>query len=341
MTRIYLIRHAEAEGNLYRLSHGQYNSTVTPGGYRQLAALRRRFRDIPVDAVYGSDLLRTQTTASAIYVPKGLPFRPMPLLREVCVGIWEEKTWAEIQRMDPQMLLDFNLRPHLWHVEGAEDFAVVRDRMLHGLRQIIAENPGKTVAAASHGSALRILVGTLRGMSLEEIGTGMGHCDNTGVTLLEAAGPEEIRVVFQEDTSHLSDELSTLRRQNWHRGREQQVQEPGLWYVRADRPGGRDQRAMLGEREAGALSMELESGALRITRYEIDPELRGMRLGTQLMGQAVQYARHRGRERIVLTCGADTEAFFAQFGFLTTGGQGDRRDMAMDIRLVIREIPEE
>ena len=70
-------------------------------------------------------------------------------------------------------------------------------------------------------------------------------------------------------------------------------------------------------------------------------ELRGMRLGTQLMGQAVQYARHRGRERIVLTCGADTEAFFAQFGFLTTGGQGDRRDMAMDIRLVIREIPEE
>ena len=155
MTRIYLIRHAEAEGNLYRLSHGQYNSTVTPRGYRQLAALRRRFRDIPIDAVYGSDLLRTQTTASAIYVPKGLPFRPMPLLREVCVGVWEEKTWAEIQRMDPQMLLDFNLRPHLWHVEGAEDFAVVRERMLRGLGQIIREDPGKTVAVARQGAALR------------------------------------------------------------------------------------------------------------------------------------------------------------------------------------------
>ena len=341
MTRIYLIRHAEAEGNLYRLSHGQYNSTVTPRGYRQLAALRRRFRDIPVDAVYGSDLLRTQTTASAIYVPKGLPFRPMPLLREVCVGVWEEKTWAEIQRMDPQMLLDFNLRPHLWHVEGAEDFAVVRERMLRGLGQIIRENPGKTVAVASHGSALRILVGTLRGMSLEEIGTGMGHCDNTGVTLLEAAGPEEIRVVYLEDTSHLSDELSTLRRQNWHKGQEQQVREPGLWYVRADRPGGRDQRAMLEEREAGHLSLDLERDALRITRYEIDPDLRGMRLGTQLMGQAVQYARHQGRERIVVTCGADTEAFFAQFGFVTTAERGEARDMAMDIRLVIREIPEE
>ena len=56
MTRIYLIRHAEAEGNLYRLSHGQYNSTVTPRGYRQHAALCRRSRDLPIEAVYDSDL---------------------------------------------------------------------------------------------------------------------------------------------------------------------------------------------------------------------------------------------------------------------------------------------
>ena len=28
MTTIYLIRHAEAEGNLYRRAHGWYNSTA-------------------------------------------------------------------------------------------------------------------------------------------------------------------------------------------------------------------------------------------------------------------------------------------------------------------------
>lgn len=26
MTTIYLVRHAEAEGNLYRIAHGHYNS---------------------------------------------------------------------------------------------------------------------------------------------------------------------------------------------------------------------------------------------------------------------------------------------------------------------------
>ena len=39
MTRIYLIRHAEAEGNIYRIAHGQYNSALTDKGWLQVRAL--------------------------------------------------------------------------------------------------------------------------------------------------------------------------------------------------------------------------------------------------------------------------------------------------------------
>ena len=128
--------------------------------------------------MYGSDLTRTHITASALYVPRGLEFRPLPLLREIRLGVWEQLSWGQIQRMDKQMYVDFNKRPDLWRVEGAETFAQVRDRTLEGIRQIAAENPGGTVAAASHGAALRTLLGTLQGMSLEEIGQ-TGHGDNT------------------------------------------------------------------------------------------------------------------------------------------------------------------
>lgn len=38
MTTIYLIRHAEAEGNIYRRYHGWYNSLITLNGYRQIQA---------------------------------------------------------------------------------------------------------------------------------------------------------------------------------------------------------------------------------------------------------------------------------------------------------------
>lgn len=56
MTRIYLIRHAEAEGNLYRIAHGHEEGLITDyRGPRQIRSLAQRFRDIPVDAVYASD----------------------------------------------------------------------------------------------------------------------------------------------------------------------------------------------------------------------------------------------------------------------------------------------
>jgi len=336
ITRIYLIRHAEAEGNLFRVAHGQYNSIITPRGYQQLGYLRERFRSIPIDAVYGSDLLRTHTTASAIYTPKGLAFRPLPLLREVCLGIWEQKSWGEIQRMDRQMYIDFNKRPDLWHVEGAETFAVVRDRMLAGIRRIAAENPGKTVAATSHGAALRTLLGTLQGMSLAEIGR-TGHGDNTAVSLLEVEGGE-IRVVFRDDASHVPASASTFRRQSWHRG--DAATEPGLWFrtVR-ENEAGRTVEALLDEEPAGRVAFQAEGGALRVTEYEIVPALRGQRYGVQLLGQAVQFARTLGLERLSISCPAELAGYFLKYAFGQAESQGAVTQLTLDIRRIIREIP--
>ena len=53
-------------------------------------ALSRRFADIPVDAVYASDLYRTCATASAIYRPKGLPLHRG--------GICGRSAWASGRR---------------------------------------------------------------------------------------------------------------------------------------------------------------------------------------------------------------------------------------------------
>ena len=70
MTRLYLIRHAEAEGNLYRVAHGHCNGLITNyRGYQQIDALRERFRKVDIDAVYSSDLYRTQITARAAKGP--------------------------------------------------------------------------------------------------------------------------------------------------------------------------------------------------------------------------------------------------------------------------------
>ena len=207
MTTIYLIRHAEAEGNLYRIAQGQDNSILTDLGWQQIRALERRFAEIPVDAVYASDLYRTCATASALYRPKGLPLHRCPGLREICVGVWEQKTWGEIARRDPEQLEDFNRRLHLWHVEGAETPQAVQARMLAAVREIAAANDGRTVAVFSHGCAIRLTLAALQGIPLEELGrTPTGS--NTAVSLLRAEGAD-IEVVYRDDARHLTDPACT------------------------------------------------------------------------------------------------------------------------------------
>lgn len=97
MTTIYLIRHAEAEGNLYRRIHGWYDSLITKNGERQIQALEQRFDSVSIDAVYSSDLIRTQLTAGAICRPKNLPLHLHPGLREIHMGDWEDLTWGEVR----------------------------------------------------------------------------------------------------------------------------------------------------------------------------------------------------------------------------------------------------
>ena len=43
MTILYLIRHAEAEGNVFRRLQAQYDAMITPNGMKQIAALQKRF----------------------------------------------------------------------------------------------------------------------------------------------------------------------------------------------------------------------------------------------------------------------------------------------------------
>ena len=139
MTKLYLIRHAEAEGNLYRRIHGQYNSLITNNGYRQIKALEKRFQDIPIDAVYSSDLFRTMTTARAIYVPKGLALHTRPDLREINMGDWEDRSFADVDRTDHEMMALFSASSPDYRAPNGESFPEIRRRGVKAILDIAAQ----------------------------------------------------------------------------------------------------------------------------------------------------------------------------------------------------------
>ena len=344
MTSIYLIRPAEAEGNLYRIAQGQDNSNLTDRGWRQVQALEKRFADVHIDAVYASDLYRTCATASAIYKPKGLPLHRVRGLREICVGCWEQRTWGDIYRKDPLQMDYFNHQPAKWCVEGAETPWQVQERVLEALRTLAVEHEGKTIAVFSHGYAIRLVLAHLQGYTMEEVGqTPTG--DNTAVSLLEVNG-DQMKVVFRDDNSH----LKTPEYLAGEKVRKRAVAlEPGLWFEPLRLPEQADflkelVAANWNRREAfdearlladaivrqtlvgylrgepiGVVQLGPESGWISLLCIREDCRKRGF--GAQLIGQAVQHTRPRGGEKLSVAFEEDpaAQAFFGDYGFSCVG----------------------
>lgn len=231
MTTLYLIRHAEAEGNLYRRIHGQYNSLITDNGYRQIRALQERFADVPIDAVYSSDLFRTMTTARAIYVPKGLPLQTRSDLRELNMGEWEDRSWAGIDRANKEMMSLFSATSPDFRAPGGESFPEVRRRGTAALLDIAAKHPNGTVAVFAHGTFIRNTVAEFLGIGPENM-KKMGHSDNTAVSLLEIENGK-VHVVYMDDNSHLTPEISTLARQHWWNKADKKL-DVNLWFAPFD-----------------------------------------------------------------------------------------------------------
>ena len=294
MTRIYLIRHAEAEGNIYRRMHGQYDSRITPNGLLQIAALKQRFAEVPLDAVYASDLFRTRKTAEALYLPKGLPLRPDPRFREVGVGTWEDLPFGALERNFPAELALFSRDPENWQVPGAESYEAYSARFEAGLRAVAEAHPGGTAAIFTHGCVLSGGLHRVLGIPHDS-----SRADNTSVSLLEYEDGV-FTPVYLYDNSHLSEAISTRARQRWWR---RQGGKFNLWFreagagdealydpAHAPGPGDRVWIALLEEEPVGWVSVT----GTGLSSIWLRPAYRHRRFGDQLFGQAVSQLRAAG-----------------------------------------------
>ncbi|MDD6089434.1 MAG: bifunctional histidine phosphatase family protein/GNAT family N-acetyltransferase [Clostridiales bacterium] len=205
MTEIYVIRHAQAEGNLYHMMQGTWDGDVTALGLRQIDALAERFRHIPIDALYSSDLYRTRLTASAITRWHDVPIQLDKRLREMHVGPWETQFFANVGQDYPEEFRAFISDPEHFHLDGAESYIDVRERTAEALREIALLNPGRTVAVVTHGLAIRCMLSGVCGIPLDDT-AALPIFTNTGVAKLQYENGV-FTPVYINDHSHLSPEL--------------------------------------------------------------------------------------------------------------------------------------
>lgn len=228
MTRVYLIRHGEAEGNIYRRAQGQYNSYITKKGERQIAALAERFKDEHIDALYSSDLRRTITTAGAITKYHNLEIVTDPRLREISIGVWEDRPWGNLTLENPKNMWCFNNDPANWSTEGGESYEALQSRMFEVVTEIAARHDGQTVVCVSHGTAIRSLICKIKNVASSDI-TTIEHGDNTCVSLLEIEGGS-IKIDYYNDNRHIPQSMSTFANQAWWQ-HEDSIDDSNLWFA--------------------------------------------------------------------------------------------------------------
>lgn len=214
MTRIYLIRHAEAEGNLNRVFQGHMDADISANGEKQLEKLAERFAHIHMDALYASPLQRAYKTAQAVDSVQHLPIITLEGLMEINGGCWEGKPWGKLPELYPKDNDAWENHPWDFEPKSGEPMRHVFARMWETIGGVAQKNPGKTVGITSHGCAIRNYLCRAHGWPIEQL-LDVSWCDNTAVSIIEYQDNGKVSITMENDASHLNGGLSTFARQDW------------------------------------------------------------------------------------------------------------------------------
>ncbi len=214
VTTVYLIRHAQAEGNEKQTFQGHRDGTISEMGRRQLEQLAEYGKTLPLEAIYSSPLSRALETAKAVNKYHRLPIFVRDGLIEIDGGDWEGVSWDRFPLDFPEENDAWENKPWLFRAPNGETMAEVYDRITDAVLEIVKENPGKTIAIVSHGCAIRNFLTFAKGLPLEGIAQ-TGWCDNTAVSKIIFDEKFSPTLIYANNTDHLTEETKTFARQKW------------------------------------------------------------------------------------------------------------------------------
>lgn len=210
MTRVYIVRHCQAEGNVNGRFQGHWDGKITEEGQAQLQKLAARFQDIPLDAAYSSDLQRAYLTAKAVADTHGLSVEKDARFREINGGGYEGLRWEELSVKYPEASDLWEHQPHLCVCPDGESTLSCHDRMMEALCEKVKLHPNQSILIASHGCAIRTLTCSLLGWDFSRL-NDVPWCGNTAVTTMDVDEFGNFSNLDLGDNSHLTGERFFLK----------------------------------------------------------------------------------------------------------------------------------
>ncbi|HER23704.1 MAG TPA: histidine phosphatase family protein [Candidatus Atribacteria bacterium] len=205
--KLLLIRHGESYGNAQKKFSGSQDVILTEKGIWQAERLAYRLKGLPIDAVYCSDLKRAVHTANIIFGNRNINIIINPNLREMNFGIWEGKTFEEIELKEGAKFTSWMENPDERSIiPQGESLALLNKRIMTEVNRILQEhkdeNNDKTIAIVCHGGAIRTILCNALNIELKNL--WYIKQKSTALNIIDYYDSRGF-VSLINDTSHLED----------------------------------------------------------------------------------------------------------------------------------------
>ncbi len=202
-TRIIAIRHGETAWNVDTRIQGQLDIPLNDTGRWQAHRLALALAGEPITALYSSDLWRAYDTALSVSSATGLPIVTDEGLRERGFGVFEGKTFAEVEALWPAQSMRWRRRDPEFAPEGGETLIDFRDRVTRTAHALAARHVGEQIVMVGHGGVMDVLYRIATGQDLQAPRTW--QLGNAAINRLLWT-PDGFTLVGWSDTWHLDDE---------------------------------------------------------------------------------------------------------------------------------------
>ena len=157
-TRFVFVRHAEPDQAMRGRAYGALDVPLSADGRRRTEALAAALEPWPFAAVYSSPLRRAVETARPIALPHGLSPITDERLRELEIGEFEGRSYAEIEANEPHLFSSWMETPTRVRFPGGESFDDLRARVLAATDEMRVRHAGTAIPVVAHAGVTRTIL---------------------------------------------------------------------------------------------------------------------------------------------------------------------------------------
>jgi probable phosphoglycerate mutase len=199
-TRLIAIRHGETAWNVGARIQGYLDIPLNDTGRWQARRAAEALAGEPITTVYASDLSRAFETAAAVAKVAGLQPIAEESLRERHFGVFQGRTFAEIEAELPDQALRWRKRDPEFAPEGGESLITFRDRVVNTVQRLAARHPDELIVLVAHGGVMDVLYRSATRQEIQAPRTW--QLGNAAINRLLWT-PEGLSLVGWSDTGHL------------------------------------------------------------------------------------------------------------------------------------------